>query len=120
MATSQVETADSATIRTTVRLPTELHEQAVFWAGRKEPSFNDYVITSVTNQIARDSGAEIDTDSVLAARMAQLTDAMLSMQSQLDVITENLSGALGMIITLARGDHNVLADDDGELAVSGD
>ena len=110
--------------RTVLRWPVALKEKAAFWAEHRgsqlgsKVSINDFLIDAVTNEIARCAGAQIDADHILTARMNQLTDAVLSLESQVDAINRMVTSSFSDLIELARGD-NMLTDaplhDDGEL-----
>ena len=74
--------------------------------------------TAVENEIARRSGAEIDTDNILTGRVNQMADAVKSMETQLTAVTTMVQTTFSTLIELARGD-SILTDapdeDDGEL-----
>ncbi|MCZ4580416.1 hypothetical protein O4158_15195 [Gordonia amicalis] len=110
--------------RPTIRMNMETYERAKFWASRDAeaagttPNFNDFVTTAVENEIARRSGAEIDTDNILTGRVNQMADAVKSMETQLTAVTTMVQTTFSTLIELARGD-SILTDapdeDDGEL-----
>lgn len=102
----------------------ETYERAKFWANREAEisgtpaSFNDFVSIAVENEIARRSGAEIDTDNILAGRINQMADAMKAMESELNAMTKIVTTTVSTLIELARGDSiltDELDDEDGEL-----
>jgi len=110
--------------RPTIRMNMETYERAKFWASRDAqaagttPNFNDFVTTAVENEIARRSGAEIDTDNILTGRLNQVADAVKSMETQLTAVTTMVQTTFSTLIELARGD-SILTDapdeEDGEL-----
>lgn len=111
------------TVRTSLRLDRTTHERAMFWAQRVsardgiKTSFNDFVASAIENEIARLSGAEIDADHILTARINQLTDAIKSMQSELRSMSTT-NTVFAQLIDMARGDNVLMdagVDDDGEL-----
>lgn len=96
----------------------------MFWAERVsardgiKTSFNDFVAGAIENEIARLSGAEIDAEHILTARINQLTDALKAMQSEMNSMNATTGTVFSQLIEMARGDSVLMdagTDDDGEL-----
>lgn len=107
--------------RLTVRLPSNVLESAKYWAQHDSSaplSLNDFVGQAVANEVARCSGAQIDVDHILAARIGQLAEIQQATLGMMEALSATISTQFGLITRLARGESFLHDDDDGELVLA--
>ena len=103
--------------RVTLRMDEDVYERLRYWSERKDLSINDYVATAVEDAVSRDSGAMPEYNDLFLGRFNQLIDMVGDVSSKLDNQAVVINHGLGTMISIARGDDNMLLDDDidGEL-----
>lgn len=103
--------------RVTLRMNEDVYERMRYWSEREGLSINDYVAAAVEDAVARDSGAMPEYNDLFLGRFNQLIDMVGDVSSKLDNQAVVINHGLDTMVSIARGDDNMLLDDDidGEL-----
>lgn len=105
-----------ATVRKTVRIPSETEARALFWADRinnsstSSFSFNDFVTQALENEVARLSGVVVDADNMITGRLNQFADAQQALVDEVAALRRVMQTSYASLLQLGQGD-SILTDD---------
>lgn len=100
--------------RVRVRLPDDVFAQLQYWSNKKGLSLNEYIIEAVELAI-RHENKDYDLPSLEIARLNQIVEMVLSLQSDLDSTTKVIVSGFDTLTGLTRGDNYLLENEDGEI-----
>lgn len=102
--------------RVTATLTSDEFERLKYWSKKKGVSINEYLRDALDRSIRfenKDYGPEMN--EIIAARLAQQTDAIVSHTTRLDALSDMMASLADSIVRLMRGHPYLMSEEDGEL-----
>jgi putative uncharacterized protein cgl1852 len=93
-----------------VYVPMDLYKQIEYWAAKHDCTITQYMCDALEHMI-RYENKDYDLPTMEQARLNQLIDAMHTLSSNVDNLSEIATKGFSALIGLTRGDNYLLEDD---------
>lgn len=101
-------------IRFNLRIHTDIFDVANYYASKHDMSINDYLVSAVELAIAHEN-KDYDLPTMEIQRVNQLTEGIISLETTVAMLNDNMNAGFDSLLGLTRGDTYLSDEEDGEL-----